>query len=198
MNERRRKRIRGRRALRPLVLCGAMLAPALLAGGLLTAELGGYEKGMREAAAMVGPRGGVVMPAVLPPVRDTAFEPRLVPPPSLGRAYEIVASRRGMDVRRSTADAVPADAPGIVRKALPRLSRTRPSGTRAQTPGPSETRARMPRLFGMRAQAPKLSEISRVRQMSPKHLRALGFRCPQEWRETWLWKVCRERGRKES
>ncbi|GAA2906770.1 hypothetical protein GCM10010517_73000 [Streptosporangium fragile] len=47
----RRKRIRGHRALRPVVLCGAMLAPALLAGGLLVAELTGYGAAVRVAVA---------------------------------------------------------------------------------------------------------------------------------------------------
>lgn len=53
--DRRRKRIRGHRALRPVVLCGAMLAPALLAGGLLVAELTGYEAAVQMADAGAEP-----------------------------------------------------------------------------------------------------------------------------------------------
>jgi len=55
--DRRRKRIRGHRALRPVVLCGAMLAPALLAGGLLVAELTGYEAAVQRADAGAEPVG---------------------------------------------------------------------------------------------------------------------------------------------
>lgn len=54
--DRRRKRIRGHRALRPVVLCGAMLAPALLAGGLLVAELTGYEAAVRMVDADAEPK----------------------------------------------------------------------------------------------------------------------------------------------
>src|ERR687890_645340 len=55
--QKRRKRIRGHRGLRPLVLCGAMLAPALLAGGLLVAEATGYEAAVRMAVADAGSNG---------------------------------------------------------------------------------------------------------------------------------------------
>lgn len=154
---------------------------------------------------MERPAGNVVRPAILEPALDTAFEPRWVPPPSFSRTYEIVASRGGMDVRRSTADAIPLDVPGIVRKAMPQRPGMRTHGARVRTPGPPGTgthtsgvRARTSRLLGMRARTPKLSEIPRVSQMSPKHLRVLTFTCPKEWRETWLWKVCRDRGRRES
>ncbi|MFJ2028700.1 hypothetical protein [Streptosporangium sp. NPDC087985] len=211
MTEQRRKRIRGRRALQPLVLCGAMLAPALLAGGLLTAELERRDESSREAAAVAGSpgNGAVVVPVVMPSVRDGAFEPRLVPPFS-GRRYEIRASRGGMDVRRSTAEIVPVDVPDTVRKDARRLPGTRtpglpgtrtpgPAGVRTpgvRTPGPAGTRT--PRLFGARVRTLGLAGIPRMRWMPPKHGRTLRFRCPVEWRETWLWKVCRERERREA
>lgn len=55
---------------RPVVLFGALLAPAILAGGLLAGEIRGFEEGVAEAG---GGGGGAVR---------LAFEPVLVPAPA--------------------------------------------------------------------------------------------------------------------
>lgn len=181
--ERRRKRIRGHRALRPLVLCGAMLAPALLAGGLLVAELTGYDGGLRGVVAGLGSREGkgTGAPVAMAPARDAVFEPRLLPPPpsssgsdrSAGsgrpsgseRAYGGWAPPAVADVRRSTADVAPVEVPEVVVKVVPR--RSEPPPVRRASPQP----------------APRTET---------------GFGCPGEWRETWLWEVCKEQARREA
>ncbi|GAA2211399.1 hypothetical protein GCM10009850_068580 [Nonomuraea monospora] len=57
---------------RPVVLFGALLAPAILAGGLLAGEMRGFERGV--ATAGVGDGAGGVVRVV--------FEPVLVPAPA--------------------------------------------------------------------------------------------------------------------
>ncbi|MDP9864915.1 hypothetical protein J2S55_004181 [Streptosporangium brasiliense] len=173
--ERRRRRIRGHRALRPLVLCGAMLAPALLAGGLLVAELTGYDRVLRGDVAKVGPRGvvaqggGPAVASVVAPGRDVILKPRLVPPPSPSPSPDPVQAYGGWtspvvaDVRRSAADAAPVDVPDVVRKVVPR--RSEPPQVRRTPPQPARTEG--------------------------------GFGCPGEWRDTWLWEVCKEQERRE-
>lgn len=158
--ERRRKRIRGRRALRPVVLCGAMLAPVLLAAGLLAAELTGYRRaveGIVAEAEAVG--GGAGAPIALPPAWGVPLEPRIVPPPRRpdrvygGWAPPVVAT----DVHPSVREAARMGVPPVIRRS-----------------------------------APRKSPVPRVRREPRPERTGPGFGCPSEWRETWLWEVCKE------
>ncbi|MFC4060945.1 hypothetical protein ACFOWE_21800 [Planomonospora corallina] len=106
----RQKRIAGRRVLRPMVLGVAMLVPALLAGGLMVAEVSGYDLAVHGVAVDTQAWKGADdrrPPVVAAPGRREATElraesrsesravpraaagtePRLVPPPL--RPYRI-------------------------------------------------------------------------------------------------------------
>ncbi|GAB2450906.1 hypothetical protein GCM10027187_18490 [Streptosporangium sandarakinum] len=174
--ERRPIRSRERRALRPLVLCGAMLAPALLATGLLVADLTGYGEAVRDAGAAGGPEGGVIaaLPYVVVPVPDVAFGPRWVPPPPRpDRVYEgwmpgvvVARPRRPVEVAREPRTRLTAP-----RVTVPRDERT---AEPAETPRP---------------EAEPTPEVSGTPR--PESADAV-FECPKEWWGTWLWEVCEE------
>jgi hypothetical protein len=194
--QKRRKRIRGHRGLRPLVLCGAMLAPALLAGGLLVAEATGYEAAVRMAVAdagsdaeasdagsnarsgtesdvssrgNLGPRKrAAATPSVAAGLaRSVAFGPRAVPPPPRPYpTYEGLMIPVVVKRHHSTADDAPVEAPPAVRKVVPRAPVKPPAPPVRRTPHRELAKAEEP--------------------------------CPGEWRETWLWEVCKEHVRQEA
>lgn len=83
----RRRSAQARR--RPVVLFGALLAPAILAGGLLAGEVQGLEA---EEVPVLVPWGG---PPVVGEARAVAWPPRLVPAPDVPeRRYEGVVRVR--------------------------------------------------------------------------------------------------------
>jgi hypothetical protein len=174
-----------------------MLAPALLGGGLLVAELTGYEAAVRMAVADMeaearssylesdaessdmefdvrsqgnpGPRKSVtaVLPVAAGPDRDVVIAPRLVPPPS--RPY-----------------------PTYEGWILPVAMEVRrpASDVLPAVPAPTVRRA-APR-------APVEPPAPPVRR-TPQQERTEGEEsCPGEWRETWLWEVCKEHVRQEA
>ncbi|GHE36968.1 hypothetical protein GCM10017673_44410 [Streptosporangium violaceochromogenes] len=147
-----------------------MLAPVLLAAGLLVAELTGYRSAVEgivaEAkAAGAGASGdasgdaGGVAPIALASVRGVPLEPRIVPPPHRpDRVYGGWAP-----------PVVVTNVPPSVREA-------------ARVGVPPVTRGSAPR----KPPEPRVSRTPRPERSRP------GFGCPSEWRETWLWEVCKE------
>lgn len=131
----------------------ALLAPALLAGGLVAGEQGYRMVGQRSEAVVGAVR--VVVPQRAPAVRAVAFEPVLTPaPPHPDVVYEAAVwmpsrvSRPMSEVRavgRARRARVPASTAGLEARPERRTAKPAPTG------------------------------------------------CPEEWRETWLWDVCRKR-----
>lgn len=102
-----------------MVLVVALLAPAILAGGLMAGELGGYREG---AASEAVPSGG----------DGLAFEPVLVPAPvhaDLWYEGAVPAPERSREAVAAVAAPVTSSPPVVVR------STPRPEVTHSSCPG---------------------------------------------------------------
>ncbi|MEV0150379.1 MULTISPECIES: hypothetical protein [unclassified Nonomuraea] len=156
---------------RPVVLGVALVAPVILAGGLLAGELSGYERaGMRREMRVAADGGDVVVEAVLLPAparADRRYE-RVVPAPVRGHSRSQVEAARVPEVM--AVSSVPDL--GVVGRSS-RGGRTAPVGVDAMSPGVAERRSSGEAVEGAAG--------------------AQEEECPGEWVDTWLWEVCRER-----
>lgn len=205
--ERRRKRIRGRRALRPLVLCGAMLAPALLAVGLLVAELTGYRAVVQGIVAQAEPRNGAEGFEVESRVRNGAEEDGAES--GVRNRVEGVGGEEegvGVEGREGAVGVVPV-VPGRGVVMEPRIvpppygpDRTygglMPPTVVTDVHRSTEEAAPTEAPPAVRRAAPRKSLAPGPRRTPRPERSEAGFGCPAEWRETWLWEVCKEQSRR--
>jgi hypothetical protein len=199
--QKRRKRIRGHRGLRPLVLCGAMLAPALLAGGLLVAEATGYEAAVRMAVADAGSDAE----------SSGAGSNARSGTESSGTEFDV--SSRGNPELRKRAGATPPVAAGLARsvafgpRAVPPPPRPYPTYEGLMIPAVVDKHHSTaddapveapPTVRNVVPRAPVKPPAPRVRRTPHRELAKAEETCPGEWRETWLWEVCKEHVRQEA
>ena len=157
-----------------MVLFGALLAPGILAGGLLA----GQARGFGERPDHVGALGGGGRVAVM------AFEPLYVSAPVRPQwAYEGFVPGVPRDVvLRAEAVLASEGEKAVVGAARPdgsgvRRRRTEVDGARAPD---SAAVGRGGRRRGVEVEEPYAPVPVRPREG-----------CPGEWEETWLWEVCR-------
>jgi hypothetical protein len=174
-----------------------MLAPALLAGGLLVADLTGYEAAVRMAVADVesdaessdagsGAKSSdtkfdvrsqgnpglqkrvvAVLPVATEPALDVIFAPRLVPPP-------------------------PRPYPTYEGWILPVVMDVRRPASDVVPVAPSPAVRRVAPRTPVEPPAPQMRRTPRSERTESEES------CPGEWRETWLWEVCKEHVRQEA
>lgn len=177
------------------MLAAAMLAPAILALGMLAAELSGYEATVR-AQSMERRPAAVVRAA--PPAAQ-AGQPRSKAVRPHGKAV-----RPGMRAVQPAAEfALPT---GQV--VLPVVAVLRPAVLRPMLvpPPPHPDRfyeGLLPAPFGVvrRLVRPPQATVAPERPGTSGRPRAepkaeepsATFTCEREWQETWLWEACRER-----
>lgn len=132
-----------------------------------------------------------MLPVVAEPARGVVFEPRVLPPPPRPYpTYEGWILPVATNARHSTSRAVPVEGRPVVRKAVPR--------TPVKPPAPPVRR--MPQ-----AERAKGEERAKGKERSQGEERANDGEpvrdeepCAEEWRETWLWEVCKEHLRQEA
>ncbi|MEU7883586.1 hypothetical protein [Microbispora bryophytorum] len=185
------------RGLRSGVLVAALLVPAILASGMLMAHFAGYGEGARSDFS-----------------RDAAVRAA-----AAGTADEQgagVPGTTGEGAGAATGDRAPAETPGAWPTVLPNLADGR-EGRRADVvpmvgtvrkpllnptpvPEPSGPARLYEGLVRILPIAPPVREI--VPGDAPKVSRPVEkpepreettFRCEPEWKDTWLWELCRER-----
>ncbi|WP_169983530.1 hypothetical protein [Microbispora sp. H10836] len=177
------------RGLRSAVLVVALIAPAILASGMLMADFTGYGERARsdsasDAAVRAEPAGtaregragapaataGDRVPAGMPGARPT------VPPAGdAPEAWRIAVVPMAGAVREPLLDPTPVPEPtgparlyeGIVRI----LPIVRPVREVVHRDAP---------------------EVRRPAEAKPEPREETTFRCAPEWRDTWLWELCRE------
>ncbi|MEU6429733.1 hypothetical protein ABZ860_27900 [Microbispora sp. NPDC046973] len=178
------------RGLRSVVLVAALLVPAILASGMLMADFTGYGERARsdfsrDAAVRAAPAGtGDGKPAE--PAGATAGDRDLAGTPGT-RAAVPPDLADGQKARRI--DVVPMA--GTVRKPL--LNPTpvpEPAGPARLYEGLVRI---LPIVQPVREVVPRdAPKVSRPAE-KPKPREETTFTCAPEWRDTWLWELCRER-----
>ncbi|GAB3908741.1 hypothetical protein GCM10027612_83420 [Microbispora bryophytorum subsp. camponoti] len=171
------------------MLVAALLVPAILASGMLMAHFAGYGERARSAFS-----------------RDAAVR----------AAAAGTADEQGAGARGTTGDRAPAETPGARPTALPNLADGRelrradvvpmvgtvrkPLLNPTPVPEPSGPARLYEGLVRILPIAPPVREI--VPGDAPKVSRPVEkpepreettFRCEPEWKDTWLWELCRER-----
>lgn len=182
-----------------MVLFAALLAPVIFAVGLLAGEMGRYERvGDRPDEGPVPEvRAEDSVPGVraegpVPPDRT----PRLGPgewPTGIGPAGVPVSPRPvrrfvGLVPPRVTPRPLVVEEPRVVEK-TPRSAEETPRSAE-ETPGVTTVVDPAPKDGASRGRERK-AEAPRVEPTPTPTAEA----CPGEWRDTWLWEVCREHER---
>ncbi|MEU6410312.1 hypothetical protein [Microbispora sp. NPDC046933] len=191
----------GARGLRSVVLVAALLAPAILGSGMLMADFTGYGERARSDLS----RGAAVRGE-----------------PAIGTAGEVRAGVPAGTAGETTGDRAPAGTPGPRPTASPagnapgsalnsrearRIAVVPMAGTVREplldpTPvpepsGPARLYEGLVRIIPIvrpvrevvHGDAPKVSRPAE----KPESREETTFTCAPEWRDTWLWELCRER-----
>lgn len=165
------------RRLRLVVLVAALIAPAILAMGMLLADFAGY--GDRALGA-----------------RDVRAEP------GAGRAAGTAGSRA---LAAPAGPAVPPDrnAPGSGRGTVVPMAGAATEPVLDPTPvpepsGPARLYKGLVRILPIPVRVPRIvhNDVPKVRRPAvekPEPREEAPFKCAPEWRDTWLWELCRER-----
>lgn len=169
------------------MLVAAMLAPAILASGLLMADFTGYGERARNGPAYenAGEHSRAAMRA------GGHAQPEKSP----------IASGTASAAARGGSAALPGDGAGrlaVVRMAgalrAPLLDPTpvpEPSGPARVYEGLVRL---LPVIHAVRQVVPRSVPAPRRPKEAPPEHRDTAPTCSPEWRDTWLWELCRERG----
>ncbi|XVQ85073.1 hypothetical protein ACQP2K_40725 [Microbispora siamensis] len=176
------------RGLRSVVLVAALLAPAILASGMLMADFSGYGERvrsdfLRDAAVRAEPAGtadqkraGTETAGDRTPAGTLGERPAVLPNLADGQeAQRIAVVPMAGTVREPLLNPTPVPEPSGPARLYEGIVRILPIV--------------QPVREVVRRNAPKVSRP--VEKPEPRE--ETTFRCAPEWRDTWLWELCRER-----
>ncbi|MEV4461188.1 hypothetical protein [Microbispora sp. NPDC049633] len=177
------------RGLRSAVLVVALLVPAFLASGMLMADFTGYGERARsefapDAAVRAEPagtaragRGGA--PAVTVGDRMPGARPSVPPAGDAPEARRIAVVPMAGAVREPLLDPTPVPEPTGPARLYEGLVRILPIAR--------------PVREVVQADAPAVRRPAEAKpEPEPEPREETTFRCAPEWRDTWLWELCRE------